>query len=87
MQTVFRGFYVERTIHIHVQAYTNWNICFNSAVVASNIASTSQLFFDKDLSKQIMALEPYIGYTQINITTNNIDSILAGEIEWLELFH
>ncbi|KAF2795674.1 protocatechuate 3 [Melanomma pulvis-pyrius CBS 109.77] len=80
MQTVFPGFYVERTIHIHVQAHTSWSVRSNGTIVASNIVSTGQIFFDEELSEQIMALEPYASHTQINRTTNDIDSIYAGEV-------
>ncbi|KXH31886.1 protocatechuate 3 [Colletotrichum simmondsii] len=79
MKTVFPGFYVERTIHIHAQVHTDWSVRSNGTVVASNIVSTGQLFFDEPLSQQIMALEPYVSHTEINRTTNDIDSIFADE--------
>ncbi|OBR02774.1 Protocatechuate 3 [Colletotrichum higginsianum IMI 349063] len=79
MKTVFPGFYVDRTIHIHALVHTDWTVRSNGTVVASNIVSSGQLFFDEDLSRQIMALEPYIGHTEINRTTNDIDTIFADE--------
>lgn len=79
MATIFPGFYVERTIHIHVQAHTDWMVRGNGTVVSSNIVSTGQLFFDEALSEQVMALEPYASHTQIERTTNDVDSIYAGE--------
>lgn len=66
---------------IHVQAHTDWSIRSNGTVVASNIVSTGQIFFDEDLSQQIMALEPYVSHTQINRTTNDIDSIYTDEVK------
>ncbi|KAF2691480.1 protocatechuate 3 [Lentithecium fluviatile CBS 122367] len=79
MATIFPGFYVERTIHIHVQVHTDWSIRGNGTISASNIVSTGQLFFDEELSQQIMALQPYASHTQIERTTNDVDSIYAGE--------
>ncbi|KAH8595955.1 Intradiol ring-cleavage dioxygenase [Bisporella sp. PMI_857] len=79
MKTVFPGFYVERTIHIHAQVHTNWVVGKNGTLIADNTISTGQLFFDEQLSQQIMALEPYASHTQINRTTNDIDSIWASE--------
>ncbi|KAF2125540.1 protocatechuate 3 [Dothidotthia symphoricarpi CBS 119687] len=79
MQTVFPGFYIDRTIHIHVRAHTNWTVRDNGTVSASNIASTGQIFFDEELSAQIMAMAPYSSHTEINRTTNSIDSIYSDE--------
>lgn len=80
MATIFPGFYVERTIHIHVQVHTDWILRGNGTIVSSNTVSTGQLFFDETLSQQIMAMEPYSAHTQINRTTNDVDSIFAGEL-------
>ncbi|KAF6833037.1 hypothetical protein CPLU01_05833 [Colletotrichum plurivorum] len=79
MKTVFPGFYVERTIHIHAQVHTDWSVRSNGTVVASNVVSTGQLFFGEELSQKIMALEPYVGHTAINRTINAVDSIYAEE--------
>lgn len=79
MKTVFPGFYVERTIHIHAQVHTNWIVRSNGTIVSDSTISTGQLFFDEDLSKQIMALDPYVRHTQINRTTNVVDSIWKDE--------
>ncbi|KAL0933332.1 uncharacterized protein CTRU02_212295 [Colletotrichum truncatum] len=79
LNTVFPGFYVERTIHIHAQVHTDWSVRSNGTIVASNIVSTGQLFFDEQLSQQIMALEPYVSHTEINRTINAVDTIYADE--------
>ncbi|KAL3427937.1 hypothetical protein PVAG01_01446 [Phlyctema vagabunda] len=79
MKTSFPGFYVERTIHIHAQVHTNWVVGVNGTIISDNTISTGQLFFAEDLSEQIMALQPYASHTQINRTTNSIDSIYSGE--------
>ncbi|KAI5926470.1 protocatechuate 3,4-dioxygenase beta subunit [Camillea tinctor] len=73
------GFYVERTIHIHVQVHENYVIRGNGTIASSNTISTGQIFLAEDLSAQLMALEPYVGHTEINRTTNSIDSIFQGE--------
>lgn len=79
MATIFPGFYVERTIHIHVQVHSDWVVRGNGTIMTSNIRSTGQLFFDEELSQQIMAMEPYSQHTEIERTTNDIDSIYSGE--------
>ncbi|KAF2965821.1 hypothetical protein GQX73_g7781 [Xylaria multiplex] len=81
MKTTFPGFYSGRTLHIHVQAYTDWTLHDNGTVSSGNIVSTGQLYFDESLSAQLMALEPYASHTQINRTTNSIDSIYEGGLE------
>ncbi|KAI1358541.1 Intradiol ring-cleavage dioxygenase [Xylaria arbuscula] len=78
MKTTFPGFYVERAIHIHAQVYTDWTLHDNGTVSSGNVVSTGQLFFDEDLSAQIMALEPYSTHTQIERTTNDVDDIFSG---------
>ena len=79
MATIFPGFYVERTIHIHLRAHTNWTIRDNGTIAASNVASTGQLFFDEETTQKIMAMEPYSRHTEITRTTNDVDSIFSGE--------
>ncbi|KAI0411507.1 Intradiol ring-cleavage dioxygenase [Xylaria grammica] len=81
MKTTFPGFYTGRSIHIHVQAYTEWTLHGNGTVSSGNIRSTGQLFFGETLSTQLMALEPYASHTQINRTTNPADSIFSGASE------
>ncbi|GAP89514.1 putative protocatechuate -dioxygenase beta subunit [Rosellinia necatrix] len=77
MKTTFPGFYVGRTLHIHVQAYSDWTLHDNGTVSSGNIVSTGQLYFDETLSTQIMALEPYSTHTQISRTLNTEDSIFG----------
>jgi hypothetical protein len=73
------GFYVQRAIHIHVQVHTNYAIRGNGTVATSDTISTGQVFINEDLSQQLMALEPYVSHTQIDRTTNDVDSIYSGE--------
>lgn len=74
MKTIFPGFYVERTIHIHTQVFTDWVLRDNGTVANGNLVSTGQLYFEEDLEEQIMALEPYVSHTEINRTRNYEDS-------------
>ncbi|EIT80512.1 protocatechuate 3,4-dioxygenase beta subunit [Aspergillus oryzae 100-8] len=73
MKTIFPGFYVERTIHIHVQVHTDWTTGENGTLVFENTVSTGQLYFDEKLEENIMAMEPYSSHTQINRTRNDVD--------------
>lgn len=77
MKTVFPGFYVERTIHIHVQVYHNWVLRSNGTISSGDIVSAGQLYFDEELEQKIMALDPYVQHTQINRTLNSEDDIFA----------
>lgn len=77
--TIVPGFYVQRAIHIHVQTHTDWVIRSNGTVASSNTISTGQLFINETMSQQLMALEPYASHTQINRTTNDVDSIYSQQ--------
>ncbi|KAH9897129.1 protocatechuate 3,4-dioxygenase beta subunit [Xylariomycetidae sp. FL2044] len=77
--TIVPGFYIERTIHIHVQVHEDYVIRGNGTVASSNTVSTGQLFMDEALSEQLMALEPYASHTEIDRTTNDVDSIYAQQ--------
>ncbi|PSN70800.1 protocatechuate 3 [Corynespora cassiicola Philippines] len=79
MTTIFPGFYVERTIHIHVRSHTDWTVRGNGTIVSSNVASTGQIYFDEELSEKIMAMEPYATHTEIERTTNDVDTIYATQ--------
>ncbi|OMP82091.1 hypothetical protein BK809_0006401 [Diplodia seriata] len=78
-KTIFPGFYVERTVHIHVQVHDNWVVRANGTIASSDTVSTGQIFTAEDLTQQIVAQEPYVGHTAINRTTNAVDDIYADE--------
>ncbi|KAB2577943.1 putative protocatechuate -dioxygenase beta subunit protein [Lasiodiplodia theobromae] len=78
-RTIFPGYYVERTVHIHVQVHDNWSVRANGTVASSDTISTGQVFAAEDLTQQIVALEPYNSHTGINRTTNAVDSIYSEE--------
>lgn len=73
------GFYVERTIHIHVQVHENYEIRGNGTIASSTTISTGQIFIADDLAERLMALEPYVTHNQINRTTNAVDDIFADQ--------
>lgn len=77
MHTIFPGFYVERSIHIHVRVYNNWVLRENGTLSSGDIVSAGQLYFDEELEEQIMALDPYVTHTEINRTTHAVDNIFA----------
>lgn len=40
--------------------------------------STGQIYFEEELEQKIMALPPYASHTQINRTTNDVDTFFSG---------
>jgi protocatechuate 3,4-dioxygenase beta subunit len=80
MKTIFPGFYVARAIHIHAQVHTDWVVHDNGTLVSGNTVSTGQLYFTEALSEQIMALDPYATHTQINRTTNAVDTVYSQDL-------
>lgn len=81
MKTIFPGFYVERAIHIHAQVYHNWVLRENGTISSGDIVSGGQLYFDEALEAQMMALEPYASHTEIERTTNDVDSIFSDSFD------
>jgi protocatechuate 3,4-dioxygenase beta subunit len=79
MKTVFPGFYIQRAVHIHAQVHTNWAIGNNGTIIADETVSTGQLFFDEDLTEQIVSLYPYSTHTTINRTLNSDDGVWVDE--------
>ncbi|CZR68616.1 probable protocatechuate 3,4-dioxygenase beta subunit [Phialocephala subalpina] len=75
MKTIVPGFYIQRSIHIHVEAHTDWVLAPNGTISSGNRVSTGQIYINETLSQQLMALEPYVSHTQINRTTNDEDSV------------
>ncbi|KAK0487778.1 Intradiol ring-cleavage dioxygenase [Armillaria novae-zelandiae] len=77
MKTIVPGYYVERAIHIHVQVHQNWVLQPNGTVKTGTTAETGQIFLAEDLSKYLMSYQPYFGHTEIERTTNDVDSIYS----------
>lgn len=76
--TIVPGFYSERAIHIHVQVHTEWEIRGNGTIASSQTISTGQVGINETMSETLMAIEPYVGHTEIERVTNDVDSIFTS---------
>ena len=76
-KSIVPGFYVDRSIHIHAQVYTDWDVTINGTVDAGTVIETGQIFLPEDLSEEIMALQPYASHTEIERLKNSNDSLYA----------
>ncbi|CAI7609772.1 unnamed protein product [Penicillium pancosmium] len=77
VKTVFPGFYDDRTIHIHVQVHTSWELRENGTIVTGNTISTGQIYFPEKVSAAIMAIEPYASHAQIARITSAEDPFFS----------
>lgn len=75
--SIVPGFYVERAIHIHVQVHENWVVRGNGTLASGTTVSTTQIGINETMSELLMAQEPYVGHTEIERTTNDVDSIFS----------
>ncbi|RKK77970.1 hypothetical protein BFJ71_g16622 [Fusarium oxysporum] len=75
IQTIFPGFYVDRAIHIHVQVYTDWVLHKNGTIMSGTIAHTGQVYFEEDLTREVMKLWPYSTHLEVDRTTNVEDLV------------
>jgi protocatechuate 3,4-dioxygenase beta subunit len=64
-QTIYPGWYMGRTVHIHVKVHVN-----------GNAVHTGQLYFDDALSDTVFSQPPYSAHPGRD-TTNATDSIYA----------
>jgi protocatechuate 3,4-dioxygenase beta subunit len=80
MKSIVPGFYVARSIHIHVQAHTDWVLHGNGTLTSGNTVSTGQIYLNEMISQQLMAFEPYVSHTEINCTTNDVDSVYSQDL-------
>jgi uncharacterized protein (TIGR03437 family) len=69
--TIYPGWYMGRTIHIHVRVRT-----YSGATVLDNF--TTQLFFDDAISNAVLAQAPYNTRTTARDTLNSNDMVYAG---------
>lgn len=58
--------------------FTDWVPHANGTIKTGNLNSAGQLPFDETVSQEIMALEPYVGYTEIDHTTNDVNSVFSS---------
>jgi protocatechuate 3,4-dioxygenase beta subunit len=87
MKTIVPGFYIQRAIHIHVEAHVDWTLAPNGTIASGNRVSTGQIYMNETLSEQIMALEPYSSHTAINRTTNAEDTLFPKSFGKSRLLH
>lgn len=80
MKTIGPGFYVARSMHIHVEAHVDWSLAPNGTITSGNHVSTGQIYINETLTEQLMALEPYVSHTAINRTTNDEDTVFPKDI-------
>ena len=52
----------------------------NGTLASANTVSTGQIYLNETISEQLMALEPYVSHTEINRTTNNVDSVYSQDL-------
>lgn len=73
--TIFPGFYIQRTVHIHVQVHTNWTLTEDGRVDSSRVIETGQIFASEELTEEIMGMEPYASHVEVARWGNDIDAI------------
>ncbi len=66
--TIYPGWYMGRTIHIHVRVRT-----YNGATALTNY--TTQVFFDESINNTVLAQKPYSNRTSARDTTNSKDMV------------
>ncbi|PAV20642.1 aromatic compound dioxygenase [Pyrrhoderma noxium] len=61
LTTLYPGFYVGRTVHIHMIVHTDWEESENGTIIsqAGSINHIGQLFFEEEWSEKICSLSPY----------------------------
>ncbi|KAH7332657.1 Intradiol ring-cleavage dioxygenase, partial [Rhizoctonia solani] len=77
-KTKYPGYYTGRAIHIHTIITTNWTYLTNGTVVSKsgNTRHIGQIFFDEELSDQVLATPAYQNSTQVRLE-NYRDAILS----------
>ncbi|TIC99637.1 hypothetical protein CH35J_005136 [Colletotrichum higginsianum] len=74
----FAALYVHRTMRIHADIFTDWVPHANGTIKTGNLNSAGQLLFDETVSQETMVLEPYVGYTEIDRTTDDVNSVFSS---------
>jgi uncharacterized protein (TIGR03437 family) len=69
--TIYPGWYMGRTIHIHVRVRT-----YSGSTILDNF--TTQLFFDDSTSNAVLAQAPYNTRTTVRDTVNSNDMVYNG---------
>ncbi|WQF80632.1 hypothetical protein CDEST_05646 [Colletotrichum destructivum] len=58
--------------------FTDWVPHANGTAKTEAFDFAGQLHFDETVSQENTALEPYVGYTEINRTTNDVNSVFSS---------
>ncbi|GJC94457.1 protocatechuate 3 [Colletotrichum higginsianum] len=58
--------------------FTDWVPHANGTIKTGNLNSAGQLLFDETVSQETMVLEPYVGYTEIDRTTDDVNSVFSS---------
>lgn len=75
--TIFPGYYVTRTTHIHITAQAD--VTNGTSYAKSAIQHIGQLFFEEDLLEEVYNLSPYAAHKEtLNRTTNAEDSLFSS---------
>lgn len=74
--TIFPGYYITRSTHIHVVVQTNVSSNNDSSFSAASVQHLGQLFFEESLINSVYELDPYNAHlSTLNRTTNSEDSL------------
>lgn len=61
--------------------FTDYTLNENGTISTGDTHSIGQIYFDEETSQKIMSTEPYVSHTQINRTTNAVDSLFSASTE------
>jgi protocatechuate 3,4-dioxygenase beta subunit len=76
-RTIFPGWYVSRTIHIHMKVFTGGNIDAEETYENGTTHHTGQLFFEESLTEDVLTTDAYANRPDTERTTNDEDGILG----------
>ena len=74
-QTIYPGWYISRTIHIHMKVIVDGEA--GTTYENGHVAHTGQLFFDEATTEEVLAIAPYNDRPNDQRTTNAEDGILG----------
>ena len=76
--TIFPGYYISRTTHIHVTVQTNVTGT-NTSYSQADVQHLGQVFFEEELINKVYQLAPYKAHlSTLNRTTNAADSLYSS---------
>lgn len=76
--TLYPGWYVGRTIHIHLKVRLG-GAAAREKYAGGHVSHTGQLFFPEEFTEQIASIEPYSKRLEIHRTLNQEDGIFRGQ--------